>query len=392
MGIRRNWAPVTEPSTDPALFRLRAFEVDWLTPLLKAPSGELNAVLAAEAQRWILLGQEVGYFADAPSYLRLDQSLPKAAAGFFQGALPAVDFADFRYALNEAQDDLTPERREFLDLVLFADDAVWHARLHEVWKLAGELTGRPALRLSDEAMDSVSWSLAGAESQMADGAPYLPAHWRSSDNTFIQAMWPVAEERLARLKDARDAIAAAAESLAADETPTIKLPIAIVARRVNDRSAAEVVLVSVTAVSLGIATRGGVMTKVVERDTMLPTSRTERFSTAEDSQTSVEIVVLQGESELAADNRELFRFTLGDIRPARRGIPQIEVTFEIDVSGTIKMSARAEQTRTGHNITVTETVTVTETADLEDSEINQTIPEEDESSGESYGQSATADE
>ena len=89
---------------------------------------------------------------------------------------------------------------------------------------------------------------------------------------------------------------------------------------------------------------GGVMTKVIERNTTIPARRTETFSTAEDNQTAVDIVVLQGERELAADNRQLARFRLEGIRPAPRGVPQIEVTFDIDANGILNVSARDKDT------------------------------------------------
>ena len=106
----------------------------------------------------------------------------------------------------------------------------------------------------------------------------------------------------------------------------------------------DVVLLDVTPLSLGLETMGGVMTKVIERNTTIPARRTEVFSTAEDNQTAVDIVVLQGERELAADNRQLARFRLEGIRPAPRGVPQIEVTFDIDANGILHVSARDKDT------------------------------------------------
>jgi molecular chaperone DnaK len=97
----------------------------------------------------------------------------------------------------------------------------------------------------------------------------------------------------------------------------------------------DVLLLDVTPLSLGIETLGGVMTKIIERNTTIPTRRTETFSTAEDNQTAVDVVILQGERERAADNRVLGRFRLENIRPARRGEPQIEVTFDIDANGIL---------------------------------------------------------
>ena len=117
----------------------------------------------------------------------------------------------------------------------------------------------------------------------------------------------------------------------------------------------DVVLLDVTPLSLGLETLGGVMTKVIERNTTIPARRTETFSTAEDNQTAVDIVVLQGERELAADNRQLARFRLEGIRPAPRGVPQIEVTFDIDANGILNVSARDKDTGAEQQVTITET-------------------------------------
>ena len=106
----------------------------------------------------------------------------------------------------------------------------------------------------------------------------------------------------------------------------------------------DVVLLDVTPLSLGVETLGGVMTKVIERNTTIPARRTESFSTAEDNQTAVDVVVLQGERERAADNRVLGRFRLENIRPAPRGEPQVEVTFDIDANGILNVSARDKDT------------------------------------------------
>ena len=102
----------------------------------------------------------------------------------------------------------------------------------------------------------------------------------------------------------------------------------------------DVVLLDVTPLSLGIETLGGVMTRLIERNTTIPTNKKEIFSTAADNQTSVEIHVLQGEREMAIDNRTLGRFQLMGLPPARRGIPQIEVTFDIDANGILNVSAK----------------------------------------------------
>jgi molecular chaperone DnaK len=116
----------------------------------------------------------------------------------------------------------------------------------------------------------------------------------------------------------------------------------------------DVLLLDVTPLSLGLETLGGVMTKVIERNTTIPVRRTEVFSTAEDNQPAVDIVVLQGERERAADNRVLGRFRLENIRPAPRGVPQIEVTFDIDANGILNVSARDKETGAQQQITITE--------------------------------------
>src|SRR4030081_2549630 len=115
----------------------------------------------------------------------------------------------------------------------------------------------------------------------------------------------------------------------------------------------DVLLLDVTPLSLGVETLGGVMTKVIERNTTIPARRTETFSTAEDNQSAVDIVVLQGERELAADNRVLGRFRLEGIPPAPRGVPQIEVTFDIDANGILNVSARDKATGKEQKETIT---------------------------------------
>jgi molecular chaperone DnaK len=116
----------------------------------------------------------------------------------------------------------------------------------------------------------------------------------------------------------------------------------------------DVLLLDVTPLSLGIETLGGVMTKVIERNTTIPARRTEVFSTAEDNQSAVDVVVLQGERERAADNRVLGRFRLENIRPAPRGAPQIEVTYDIDANGILSVSARDKDTGAEQRITISE--------------------------------------
>ncbi len=114
-----------------------------------------------------------------------------------------------------------------------------------------------------------------------------------------------------------------------------------------------VVLLDVTPLSLGIETLGGVMTRLIDRNTTIPTSKKQVFSTAADNQTSVEIHVLQGEREFARDNKTLGRFTLSDLPPAPRGIPQIEVAFDLDANGIVNVSAKDLGTGKSQRITIT---------------------------------------
>jgi molecular chaperone DnaK len=115
----------------------------------------------------------------------------------------------------------------------------------------------------------------------------------------------------------------------------------------------DVLLLDVTPLSLGIETKGGVMTKLIERNTTIPTRRTEVFTTAEDMQPSVEIHVLQGEREMSMYNKTLGKFQLVDLPPAPRGIPQIEVTFDIDANGIVHVSAKDRATSKEQSMTIT---------------------------------------
>lgn len=131
----------------------------------------------------------------------------------------------------------------------------------------------------------------------------------------------------------------------------------------------DVLLLDVTPLSLGVETRGGVMTKIIERNTTIPARRSEVFSTAEDNQSAVDVVVLQGERERAADNRVLGRFRLENIRPAPRGEPQIEVTFDIDANGIVNVTARDRDTGAQQSITISES------SNLDTSEIERMVAE-----------------
>jgi molecular chaperone DnaK len=131
----------------------------------------------------------------------------------------------------------------------------------------------------------------------------------------------------------------------------------------------DVLLLDVTPLSLGVETLGGIMTKVIDRNTTIPARRTETFSTAEDNQSAVDVVVLQGERERAADNRVLGRFRLENIRPAPRGLPQVEVTFDIDANGILNVSAKDKDTGAEQRITISES------SNLDKAEVDRMIAE-----------------
>jgi molecular chaperone DnaK len=114
----------------------------------------------------------------------------------------------------------------------------------------------------------------------------------------------------------------------------------------------DVLLLDVTPLSLGIETLGGVFTRLIEKNTTIPSRKSEIFSTASDSQTSVEIHVLQGERDMAVDNRTIGRFHLDGIPPAPRGIPQIEVTFDIDANGILNVGAKDKATNKEQSIRI----------------------------------------
>ncbi|MHB9053139.1 MAG: molecular chaperone DnaK [Thermoleophilia bacterium] len=142
----------------------------------------------------------------------------------------------------------------------------------------------------------------------------------------------------------------------------------------------DVLLLDVTPLSLGIETKGGVMTKLIERNTTIPTKKSEIFSTADDNQTSVEIHVLQGEREMAAHNKTLGKFQLMGIPPAPRGIPQVEVTFDIDANGIVHVSAK--DLGTGQE----QKIQITGSTGLKDDEISQMIKDAEAHADEDHRQ------
>merc|ERR1711976_364467 len=129
----------------------------------------------------------------------------------------------------------------------------------------------------------------------------------------------------------------------------------------------DILLLDVTPLSLGVETLGGITTKITPRNTIVPTKKSEVFSTAIDNQPNVEIHVLQGERELASDNKSLGTFRLDGIAPAPRGIPQIEVTFDIDVDGLL--SVKAKETETG----IEQSVTIQNASNLDKNEIDRML-------------------
>jgi len=147
----------------------------------------------------------------------------------------------------------------------------------------------------------------------------------------------------------------------------------------------DVLLLDVTPLSLGVETLGGVMTKLIERNTTIPCRREEIFSTAEDNQTAVDIVVLQGEREMAKDNRVLGRFRLEGIRPAPRGVPQIKVTFDIDANGILNVTARDEETGKEQK------VTISDSTNLDKSEVERMVRDAQEHAEEDKRRRETVD-
>src|SRR2546426_2285781 len=141
----------------------------------------------------------------------------------------------------------------------------------------------------------------------------------------------------------------------------------------------DVLLLDVIPLSLGIETLGGVMTKLIERNTTIPTRKTEVFSTAADSQTTVEIHVLQGERPMAADNKTIGRFQLTGIPPAPRGVPQVEVTFDIDANGILHVSAKDKATGKEQKIRIEAS------SGLDDKQIDRMVKEAEAKAAEDKG-------
>jgi molecular chaperone DnaK (HSP70) len=166
----------------------------------------------------------------------------------------------------------------------------------------------------------------------------------------MQVMSPDAQSRLAQLDKARAAIAEAVPSWEIDT------PVRSASAGAGTVVAPGIELYRATAQPLGIETRGGLMTTLIERDTRVPARQSERFSTAEDDQTAVEISVFQGPGATVAENRRLVSFQLADLKPAPRGVPDIEVTFDIDASGVLTVSARNVQTGDEQAVTVVDIV------------------------------------
>lgn len=137
----------------------------------------------------------------------------------------------------------------------------------------------------------------------------------------------------------------------------------------GDAGAGEILLLDVTPLSLSIETMGGVATRLIERNTTIPTKKSQIFSTAADNQTAVDINVVQGERQFARDNKSLGQFRLDGIPPARRGVPQIEVTFDIDANGIVNVSAKDLGTGKEQHITITAG------SNMSDDEIDRAVKE-----------------
>merc|ERR1739843_20227 len=141
----------------------------------------------------------------------------------------------------------------------------------------------------------------------------------------------------------------------------------------------DILLLDVTPLSLGVETLGGVMTKMINRNTTVPTKKTETYSTAVDGRTNVEIHVLQGEREMASDNKSLGTFRLDGIPPAPRGVPQIEVTFDIDANGILSVTAKDQGSGKEQTISITGASTLSDNEVekmVKDAEVNASVDKE----------------
>jgi molecular chaperone DnaK len=148
----------------------------------------------------------------------------------------------------------------------------------------------------------------------------------------------------------------------------------------------DVLLLDVTPLSLGVETLGGVMTRIIDRNTTIPARRSEVFSTADDNQSAVDIVVLQGERSMARDNRTLGQFKLEGIRPAPRGTPQIEVAFDIDANGILNVSAKDKDTGKEQKITISGSTS------LDQSEIDRMVREAESNAADDKQRKQTVEE
>jgi hypothetical protein len=359
-------------AVDPALFRLRAFEADWLAPLIRTADSPLEQLLIAEAERWILVGQSLGFFPQAP---RAAGDVPERAFRFHNFFTDEIGFftdkpvalSDFSATLSAAQDDLTPARRAFLRLVLFATDPEFDDAVRQLSRFEAAVA-EPLARA--RLVDEVEWALQGAESQI-DAPLTHPARWRASNRALVAAGGLRAAQRMTILERWRQRVAAATGWAAVVDASRERRE-KPAAEHQDSGAQAQVPVVyeasrHVAALTLGIETLGGLASPLIPRGQELPAQRAETFSTAADNQTTVEVHVVLGERATAHANRSLGRFQLTGIPPAPRGIPQIEVTFSIDIHGTLTVSARERVTSKEQEITIINA------AQLSDAEVAEAV-------------------